>query len=297
MKTNYVAHMEAKELLSSLPDESVHAVVTDIPYGIGADDWDVLHTNTNSAYLGQSPAQIRLGSIFKKRGKPLNGWSESDRAIPIQYYEWCMGWAPQIFRVLKPGASVIIFAGRRLSHRCACALEDVGFTFKDSLAWIRNRAPHRAQRMSIVFERRGDREMAASADGWRLGNLRPIFEPVLWFTKPYAIGTTIADNMKHYGVGGYNEEAFRRYVKSPDNVLDIALESEEFRLHPTQKSVLLMSALIELVTARGQLVVDPFCGSGSTLIAARRCGRKFIGCDMNGEYCQTAQARLGSELL
>ena len=72
-----------------LATDSVHLILSDIPYGIGADDWDVLHSNTNSALLGSSPAQERAGAIFKRRGKPLNGWSEADRKIPSQYQEWC----------------------------------------------------------------------------------------------------------------------------------------------------------------------------------------------------------------
>jgi site-specific DNA-methyltransferase (adenine-specific) len=91
------------KLIESLPDESVHLILSDIPYGIGAENWDVLHTNTNSAYLGASPAQARAGAVFKKRGKPINGWSEADRAIPREYYEWCLTWAPEWLRVLKPG--------------------------------------------------------------------------------------------------------------------------------------------------------------------------------------------------
>lgn len=174
-----------------LPASSIHLIASDIPYGIGADDWDVLHSNTNSALLGSSPAQTKAGAVFKKRGKPINGWSVADRRIPQEYYEWCSTWAPDWFRVLKPGGSVFVFAGRRFAHRCICALEDAGFSFKDMLAWMRDRAPHRAQRVSVVFERRGDRSAAELWDGWRVGNLRPTFEPVLWFTKPYKIGTTI----------------------------------------------------------------------------------------------------------
>lgn len=294
MKRNYVQCGMANEVLECLPNESVHALISDIPYGIGIDEWDVLHANSNSAYRGSSPAQKRSGDIFKSRGKPLNGWSESDRAIPKEYYDWCMNWAPEAFRVLKPGASILLFAGRRFSHRCACALEDVGFIFKDSLAWIRERAAHRAQRMSIVFERRGDSEMASLVEGWRLGNLRPVFEPILWFTKPYQIGTTIADNMKSYGIGGYNESAFKRYASEPNNVLSVP--GEKATLHPTQKPVRLMSALVELVTAPGQLVVDPFCGSGSTLVAAQQTGRDFIGGDLNEAYCDVARRRLTSDL-
>ena len=209
------------QLLRDVPDDTAHLILSDIPYGIGTEDWDVLHDNTNSAYLGKSPAQARAGAIFKKRGKPINGWSEADRRIPIEYYEWCSAWAPEWLRVLKPGGFVLVFSGRRLAHRCIAALEDSGFLFKDMLAWVRPRAPHRAQRVSVVYERRGDEENAARWKGWKVGNLRPLFEPVLWFAKPYKIGTTIADNVLKHEVGAYNEAAFQQYVDRPDNILPI----------------------------------------------------------------------------
>jgi site-specific DNA-methyltransferase (adenine-specific) len=286
----------AEDLLKGLATESVHALISDIPYGIGAEDWDVLHNNTNSALLGTSPAQQKAGAIFKNRGKPLNGWSEADRAIPREYYEWCMTWVPEVRRVLKPGGSAIIFAGRRLAHRCECAFEDSGFTLKDILAWMRPRAPHRAQRMSVVFERRNDMQMAAKWQGWRLGNLRPVFEPVLWFTKPYTIGTTIADNASTHEVGGFNQDAFLKYVEEPNNVLEIGFTSGESGLHPTQKPVLLMQALIELTTQPGQIILDPFCGSGTTAVAARNTDRHFIAGDISAEFCQIARDRFQPDL-
>ena len=69
--------------LPKIENNSVHLLLSDIPYGIGAEDWDVLHSNTNSAYMGSSPSQKKAGSIFKHRGKPLNGWSEADKMIPL----------------------------------------------------------------------------------------------------------------------------------------------------------------------------------------------------------------------
>lgn len=93
-------------------------------------------------------------------------------------------------------------------------------------------------------------------------NLRPIFEPILWFTKPYKIGTTIADNILAHGVGAYNEQAFMRYVEKPDNMISSSLGKGENGLHPTQNPIRLMQALIELTTQEGQIILDPFCGSG-----------------------------------
>jgi site-specific DNA-methyltransferase (adenine-specific) len=149
MKFDVINNGDSLETLRTFPDEACHLILSDIPYGIGAEDWDVLHSNTNSAYRGSSPAQKEAGRVFKSRGKPLNGWSEADKKIPLEYYQWCASWATEWLRILKPGGSAIIFSGRRLSHRCICALEDAGFTYKDMLAWLRARAPHRAQRLSV----------------------------------------------------------------------------------------------------------------------------------------------------
>lgn len=289
---NKVINADSILAVRELPENSVHLILSDIPYGIGAADWDVLHDNTNSAYLGSSPAQAKAGAIFKKRGKPINGWSEADREIPKQYYEWCSQWASEWLRVLKPGSSVFIFAGRRFSHRCIAALEDAGFSFKDMFSWMRQRAPHRAQRIGVVYERRGDFKNSKIWNGWRVGNLRPTFEPVLWFTKPYKIGGTIADNVLTHGVGAFNEEAFLKYEDSPDNVLHSSFASGETGFHPTQKPIRLMQALIELTTCKGQVVLDPFCGSGSTLVAAKLTGRKYIGIELDARYADIATQRL-----
>jgi len=292
MPLDQLIEADGIEAVKTLLADSVHLILSDIPYGIGAEEWDVLHDNTNSAYLGSSPAQIKAGAVFKKRGKPINGWSEADRAIPRQYYEWCLRWAPHWLRVLKPGGSVIIFAGRRLAHRCICAMEDAGFSYKDMLAWMKERCPHRAQRLSIVYERRGDMKNAGAWEGWRVGNLRPTFEPILWFTKPYKIGTTIADNALNHGIGAYNEAALLRYQTEPENVLDGGFSPGESGFHPTQKPLRLMRALIELTTREGQTVLDPFAGSGTTLLAAKQLGRHFLGYEIQADYAQAARQRL-----
>ena len=278
--------------VKQLTDSSVHLILSDIPYGIGIDEWDVLHNNTNSAFLGSSPGQVKAGAVFKRRGKPLNGWSEADRRIPLEYQRWCESFASEWLRVLKPGGSAIVFAGRRLSHRCVVAFEDVGFTFKDSLAWLRESAVHRAQRLSVVFERRGDMANAETWEGWRVGNLRPTFEPILWFVKPYPIGATIADNALAHGVGGYKEHAFVKYESIPDNIMRSGFESREAGRHIAQKPLKLMRALIELTTREGQVVLDPFCGSGSTLVAAKSLGRGYIGFDNDEECVRIARERL-----
>ncbi len=278
------------ELLARLPSASIDSIISDIPYGISLDEWDVLHDNSNRALLGSSPAQKQAGKVFSKRRKPINGWSSQDRQIPRQYYEWCRGWARQWLRVLKPGGSAVVFAGRRFAPRCVTALEDEGFNFRDMLAWHKPRAVFRAQRLSTVLSKRGELAEARRWEGWRVGNLAPVFEPVIWCFKPYDV--TIADNVLDHGVGAMNAERYRQLVGDNSNVIRARLAPDEGGLHEAQKPVSLMRALIELTTPWGGVVLDPFAGSGTTGVAAVGCGRRCVLFERDEAHVRTARRRL-----
>lgn len=283
--------------INKIETENIDLILSDIPYGISVAEWDTLHNNSNSALLGSSIAQ-KNSKVFKTRGKPLNGWSEADKKIPLEYYEWCSKWAGEWLRVLKPGASCFIFAGRRYAHRCICALEDAGFIFKDMIAWEKDIAAYKAQRVSCVFERREDKENAEKWRGWKIGNLRPLFEPILWFMKPYKIGNTLTDNIRDIELGGYNELSIKtnslnnKGIEICSNIIKCKSEKTDHGLHPTQKPLALMKYLIEMVTIEGQVVLDPFCGSATTLVAAKELGRKYIGIEQNEEFYEIAKNRL-----
>ena len=111
-------------------------------------------------------------------------------------------------------------------------------------------------------------------------------------TKPYKQGGTIADNMLRNGVGAYNLEAWNKYVEHGDNLIVAPNERADRGLHPTQKPIKLLKALIELTTQKGQIVLDPFAGSGSTLVAARELEREYVGFEINEEYYNNAIERL-----
>lgn len=289
------------QLIKTVEDESIHLILSDIPYGINYDEWDVLHNNTNSALLGKSPAQKKCGTVFKTRGKPLNGWSQADKEIPLEYYQWCKLWSDDWYRVMKPGASCFIFAGRRLAHRCICAMEDSGFIFKDMIAWEKDSAAYRAQRVSCVFERRNDDVNSKRWEGWKIGNLRPLFEPILWFMKPYPQGSTLTDNIILNEIGAFNEVKLKELATLNEgleicsNILKVQTQRSDRGLHPTQKAVKLMEILISLVTIEGQTVLDPFCGCGTTLVAAKNLNREYIGFEINDKYYQNIINRMGEK--
>lgn len=294
MNDNYINSItqgDCLEFIPKLTDKSIELFLSDIPYGISLDDWDVLHNNTNSALLGSSPAQEGKTG-FKRRGKPINGWAKSDRNIGLEYQSWCKKWATKVYPKMKDGAFLFVFGARRTIHRVINAFEDSGFLLKDTLAWKKPSAHHRAQRVSIILERRGLIEESKKWQGWRLGNLAPIWEPIAWFMKPYKIGGTITDNILENGVGGMNIDACRVSGSSPTNLLEFGFRKNEIRIHEAQKPLDLIEYLIKLTTQEYQTVLDPFMGSGTTAVAAEMLKRNFIGFEINPKFHKDALQRI-----
>src|SRR3989338_3578057 len=277
--------------IPQLSDKSIDLFLSDIPYGICLDDWDVLHNNTNSALLGKSPAQEGK-SGFKRRGKPINGWAQSDRNIGLEYQNWCKEWAASLYTKMKDGSFLFVFGARRTIHRVVNAFEESGFLIKDLLSLKKPSAHHRAQRVSIVLERRGLHDEAIKWNGWRLGNLAPIWEPIAWFMKPYKIGGTITDNILENKVGAMNIDDCLINGSSPTNLLEFGFRKDEERIHEAQKPLDLMEYLIKLSSQEKQVVLDPFMGSGTTAVYAKNLNRSFIGFEINQSYYDYSLKRL-----
>jgi adenine-specific DNA-methyltransferase len=66
------------------------------------------------------------------------------------------------------------------------------------------------------------------------------------------------------------------------------------RLHPTQKPISILRPFVDTFCQPGGVVLDPFCGSGSTLVAASAARRDYVGIELEGRHCRTAQLRLYS---
>jgi DNA modification methylase len=67
---------------------------------------------------------------------------------------------------------------------------------------------------------------------------------------------------------------------------------DDVRAHPTQKPLRLLWYLAVAMSDADDLILDPFCGSGTTCVAAKKLGRKYIGIDISEKYCQIARDRL-----
>lgn len=169
-----------------------------------------------------------------------------------------LGWLKACERVLKPSGSVVCFGGRQSIYQLAAESLSLGWRLVNDITWFKKDAPPNFT----------GRMMTEST------------ERALWFC-PSGEGWT------------YNLSAAKT-MNSGKNLRDVWTFNTERgeRLHPTQKPLDLMERCILLFTNPGDLVVDPFAGSGTTLVAAQMHGRRFIGCDLEAKYIEAARKRL-----
>lgn len=126
---------------------------------------------------------------------------------------------------------------------------------------------------------------------WRRAGFRLVGHVV--FRKRYGSSTRFLEHR--------HEQAYllaKGYVVPPvmpfPDVLDWRYTDN--KLYPTQKPLEVLRPFISTFTQPGDLVLDPFCGSGSTLVAARELGRNFLGMELDGGHHRTACQRLGCPL-
>lgn len=274
------------EVMQSLEGNSIDIVITDIPYGIDYSDWDVLHNNTNSA-LGKRSSHQEKDTSFKRRGKPINGWSKADKNIPYEYQEWCNKWAKELFRITKEASPILIFSSRRFQHRVSCALEDNGFMIRDVLIWKKDRCNPKAQRISKVLEKR--RIIDERFKDYRIGNLAPYYEPIIFAMKPYK--GTLTDRVIYDGIGGFN----CINDKVPSNILHCDINKKN-KYHETEKPVKLIEDIIDIFSIKDDVILDFTQGSGTTGVASIRKGKRYVGIEIDEKYFEIAKNRIEKEL-
>jgi DNA modification methylase len=204
-------------------------------------------------------------------------------------------WA-EVLRVMKPGAALVAFGGRRTYHRLATAVEDAGFRVVDQALWIFRtgrpptanhlrpghesilvaRAPGPAALVNISAARiswrdDADRAQVAKIDSLRArGGRRPVYDQSLdgYGREPFASNergrwpsTVMATDHDVL-----DEETHAFLVPKIRNVIG----------HPCSKPVQLLAHLVKLFAPEGGLVLDPFCGAGPIAAAVQATGRSAI---------------------
>ena len=120
---------------------------------------------------------------------------------------------------------------------------------------------------------------------WRKTNPSPAFP------QQYVSAAEMAMWMTKGGPWTFNPDGFR------PNVYDHASVGGTDRVHPNQKPVPLMAQLAAVHSCPGDLILDPFMGSGSTLRAVKRVDRRAVGIERDERYCEIAARRLAQGVL
>lgn len=97
-----------------------------------------------------------------------------------------------------------------------------------------------------------------------------------------------------YGVLLYREKLpkFNNNGHMVFNCMEWRKDTNTPKIHPTQKPVMLLESLIEIFTDRGDVVIDPCAGSGTTLLAAANCGRKAYGFEIKKDFYNSAKSKI-----
>lgn len=97
-----------------------------------------------------------------------------------------------------------------------------------------------------------------------------------------------------YGVILYRDKLpkFNNEGRMIFNCFDWVKDTQTPKVHPTQKPVSLLRRLIEIFTDKNDVVIDPCAGSGTTILAAKQCGRKAYGFEIKKNYCKEANEKI-----
>ncbi len=208
----------------------------------------------------------------------------------VEYLELLRDVFAECKRVLEPGGRIAVNVANLGRKPYRSLASDVMAIVQDDL--------HLLPRGEIVWQKG---EGASGSCAW--GSFRSATNPVLRDVTERVVvaskgrfGRALSPKARRAaGLPHESTVAADDFMALTLDVWDFPPESAVRVRHPAPFPVELPQRLIELYTFRGDLVVDPFCGSGSTLIAARRCGRDAVGYDLDPAYVALAEQRLATE--
>lgn len=178
-------------------------------------------------------------------------------------HEFNLEWLKACQRVLKPNGTIWVSGTTHIIHSIGFAMQELGYKILNDIAWYKRNAPPNLSCRYFTHST----------------------ETVLWAAKN--------KSSKHY----FNYKLMKQINngKQMRNVWEIsapAADEKKFGKHPTQKPVELLKRIILASTREEDFVLDPFCGSSTTGIAAILLNRKYVGVDIEEGYLDLSKKRL-----
>ena len=259
---------DAVQWLSDLPENSIHAIVTDPPYGV------IEYDDKNHAKLraGRGGVWRIPPSWDGAKRQPLPRFTVLSKGEVEDLYEFFSTIAAGALRALVPGGHLFIASNPLLSSMTFHAFQEAGFE-------------KRAEIIRLVQTLRGgDRPKGAEQDFPNVSVMpRSCWEPWGLFRKPFS--GTVAENLKRWGTGGLrrvsDDEPFRDVIAcSPTRARE-----KKIAPHPSLKPQRFLRQIVRASLPLGiGVVYDPFAGSASTLAAAEAVGYRALGTERDADY-------------
>jgi site-specific DNA-methyltransferase (adenine-specific) len=291
---NKVFSGDCREVLRTVPENSISACITDPPYNyefIGH-KWDAREVERRLDRIKDSKTLVKnipygsglAGGVRNKR------WYQRNRENILDYQKWCMEWGTEVYRVCKPGAVIAVFNSTRTMAHVQVALEEAGFYARDTLVYRRHSGIPKGDNLASALKQKGvsDEE---HEEGWH-SCLRNEWEAIVVLQKP--LEENYINTYLKYGVGYF-------YTRNEDgsfqsNILENIPKTQDDKqqVHCTVKPLALMEKLVEMFVPKAEehIILDPFAGSGTTLVAARKLGRSYLGIEIVPDYIEIIRQRL-----
>ena len=297
---NKIICADSLTVLNKMEKNSIDIVLTDPPYFLDKLDnqWDhkVVSNKKNQHTVKSLPAGMKF-----------------DREQGVRFYNWYLLVSKEVFRVLKPGGFFFSFSSPRLYHRMASAVDDAGFELRDCFLWVYTQNQVKAMSLNHFIDKlKTDQKtkdiLKNKLKGWKTPQIKSCFEPIVMAQKKPE--GTFLENIVKNKVGLFNTAVRIGDNMFPSNILTIENineimdknflikkpdrnEKAGFNNHMTVKPLLLCEHLLRLSAfSQNGIILDPFVGSGTTVVAAKSLGLNYIGIDSNPEYVEIARKRL-----
>jgi len=251
---------------------SIHAVVTDPPYGL------VEYSPEQQEKLRNGKGGVwRIPPSFDgAKRSPLPRFTVLTPDDLRSLEEFFFSWGRALLPVLVPGANVVIASNPLLSHVVSSTVARAGFERRGEVIRL------------VMTMRGGDRPKAAHEEFPDISVMpRSMWEPWLAFRKP--IEGRVQDNLRKWKTGGFRrpsaDKPFCDVIQSgPTRTSERSLAP-----HPSLKPQAFLRQLVRAVLPLGEgVVLDPFAGSGSTIAAAEAVGYRSIGIEKDERYFDMA---------
>ncbi len=263
-----LVHADAFDWLRQCPVNSIHAVVTDPPYGL------VEYTDPEKSKLRAGKGGVwRIPPSFDgHKRSPLPRFTVLNEGDKEALEDFFNELGKLLLRATVPGANVVVAANPLLAHTVATAMSASGLEIRGQITRL------------VMTMRGGDRPKNAHEEFPHVSVMpRSMFEP--WIVLRHPLEGRAQDNLRKWKTGGFLRPSEDRPFGDVIRSSPTSAAERQLAAHPSLKPQAFMRQVVRSVLPMQEgVVLDPFAGSGSTIAAANAVGYRSVGIEKDADF-------------